>query len=52
MAQKGPWSLAKNEASQNRGALPKEEGDTIREYKETHEEIFLSSWSREYEEGK
>ena len=29
------------------GALPKEEGDLIREYKAMHEENFLSSWLRE-----
>ena len=30
-----------------RGALPKEERDVIREYKAMHEENFLSSWPRE-----
>ena len=30
-----------------RGALPKEEGDAVREYKAMHEESFLSSWLRE-----
>ena len=30
-----------------RGALPKEEGDAIGEYKAMHEENFLSSWLRE-----
>ena len=35
---------------QDRGALPKEEGDVTREYKAMHEENFLSSCLRE--EGK
>ena len=30
-----------------RGALPKEEGDAVREGKAMHEENFLSSWLRE-----
>ena len=30
-----------------RGALPKEEGDAIRDYKAMHEEKFLSGWLRE-----
>lgn len=37
---------------QDRGALPKEEGDVIREYKAIHEENFLDSWLREDVEGK
>ena len=32
---------------QDRGELPKEEGDVTGEYKATHEENFLSSWLRE-----
>ena len=47
MAQKGLWNLARNKALQEKGALPREEGDTIREYKAMHEEKFLSSWLRE-----
>ena len=31
---------------QDRGALPKEEGDVIWEYEAMHEEKFLSSWLR------
>ena len=38
MAQKGLRNLARNKALQNRGVLPREEGDTIREYKAVHEE--------------
>ena len=52
MAQKGLWNLARNKALQDRGALPWEDGDTIREYKAMHEENFLSSWLREYGKGK
>ena len=32
---------------EDRGALPKEDGDQPREYKAMHEENFLSSWPRE-----
>ena len=52
MVQKGLRNLGISEALQDRGALPKEEGDTIRECKAMHEENFLSSWLRDYEEGK
>ena len=34
-----------------RSALPKEEGDIVRENKAMHEENFLSSWLREDVEG-
>ena len=37
---------------QDRGALLKEEGDVIREYKAVHEENFLNSWLSEDVEGK
>ena len=46
MAQKGQWNLL-----QDRGALPKEEGDSVREYKARHGEHFLSTWLREDLEG-
>ena len=37
----------------DRGALPNEDGDQLREYKAMHEENFLSSWLREdVKEGK
>ena len=36
---------------EDRGGLPKEEGDSIREYKAVHEENFLSSWLRDDTEG-
>ena len=47
MAQKGQWNLAEEQILRKRGALLKEEGDAIREYKAMHEENFLSSWSRQ-----
>ena len=52
MAQKGFWNIAKKRMLKDRGALPKEEGDLIREFKAMLEENFLSSWLREDEEGK
>ena len=47
MAQKGLWNLAREKILRERGALPMEEGDAIREYKAVHEDNFLSSWLRE-----
>ena len=35
-----------------RGELPNEVGDAVREYRATHEENFWSSWLREEERGK
>ena len=52
MAQKGLWNLARDKMLQDRGALPEEEGDVVREYKAMHEEHFLISWLREDVEGK
>ena len=41
------------EGLRERGELPKEEGDAVREHKAMHnEEIFLSSWLREDERGR
>ena len=37
---------------ENRGVLPKEEGELIRENQATHKENFLSSWVRDGTEGK
>ena len=51
MAQKGLWNVAREKMVQERGALPKEEGDVVREYKTMHEVNFLSSWLREDVEG-
>ena len=36
MAQKGLWNLVEKKVLQERGALPQEEGDVIREYKAMH----------------
>ena len=47
MAQKGLWNLFREKMLQDRGALPKEDGDIVREYKAMHEENFLSIWLRE-----
>ena len=47
MVQKGLWNVAKNKALQDRFALPREEGDAVREYKAMHEENFVGSWLRE-----
>ena len=38
MAQKGLWNLAREKMLQDSGALRKEEGDVIREYKAMHED--------------
>ena len=46
VAQKGLWNLVREKVLRDRGALPNEEGDVIREYKAMHEEHFLSSWLR------
>ena len=48
MAQKGPWNLAKEKVTKERGELPNEEGDAVREY----EENFWSNWLSEDERGK
>ena len=47
MAQKGLWNLVREKIMKERGALPKEEGDTAREHQAMHEENFLSSSLRE-----
>ena len=47
MTQKGSWNLAKEKILRDRGELPMEEGDGVREHKAMHEENFLSSWLRE-----
>ena len=52
MAQKGMWNLAKENTMKERGKLPNEEGDVVREYKAMHEEDFWSSWLREDEKSK
>ena len=47
VAQEGLWKLARDKILRERGALPKEEGDAIRECRAMHEENFLSSWLME-----
>ena len=47
MTQKGLWNVAREKMLRDRGALPNEEGDLLRECKALHEENFLSSWLRE-----
>ena len=51
MAQKGLWNVAREKMSQDRGALLKEEGDSVKEYKAMYEDKFLSSWLRKDLEG-
>ena len=45
---KGLWDLARERLLQDRGALPKEEGCSVRGYKATQEEKFLSSCLRKW----
>ena len=52
MAQKGLCNLSRDIVLQDRGALPEEERDVIRELKAMHEENLLSSWLREDGEDK
>ena len=51
MVQKGLWNLAKEKIMKERGELPNEEGDDVREYEAMHEEDFWSSWLREDEKS-
>ena len=52
MAQKGLWNITTMRILEDRGALPKEDGDLLRGFQAMHEEHFLSSWLREDVEGK
>ena len=52
MVQKGLENIAKKRMLEDRGALPREDGDLLREYHALHEGYFLSSWLREDVEGK
>ena len=53
MAQKGLWNLAtEKKTMKERGELPSEEGDVVRESEAVHEEDFWSSWLREGEKSK
>ena len=40
MAQRGLWNIVKKKMLEDRGQLPQEEGDLIREYNAVHENIF------------
>ena len=44
MAQKG--NIAKQRMLEDKGALPKEDGDQVRQLKALHEDNFLSRWLR------
>ena len=44
--------MAKEKIMEERGELPKEEGDVVEQFQAMHEENFLSSWLREDERGK
>ena len=52
MAQKGLCNIATKRMLEDRGALPREDGDLLREYQAMHEENFLSSWLGKDVEGK
>ena len=52
MAQKGLWNIAKKRQLDDRRALPKEDGELLREYQAMHEENFLSSRLRKDVERK
>ena len=52
MAHQGLWNLAKEKIQRERGELPKEEGDAVREYKSMQEENFSNSWPMEEVRGK
>ena len=45
-------TIAKKRMVEDRRGMPKEEGDSIREYKAMHEENFPSSWMMEDVESK
>ena len=48
----GCGTLSKKRMLEDRGAVPKEDGNFLRECQAMHEENFLSSWLREDVEGK
>ena len=51
-AQQGLWNLAKVKIMKERGELPHDEVDVVREYKAMHEADFWSSWLSEDEKSK
>ena len=48
--EKGLWKVARENMLQDRGALPEEEGDFVRQCKATLEEKFLSIWREDVED--
>ena len=52
MAQQVLWNISREKSLQERGAMPKEEGDVVREWNAMHEEKFFRSWLREDLVGK
>ena len=48
---KGGGTSPQKRILEDRGALPKEDGDLLRGYQAIHEEKILSSWLRENVEG-
>ena len=44
--------MATEKTMKERGELPSEDGDVVREFKAVHEEDFWSSWLREGEKSK
>ena len=51
MAQKRAMECGRRKMLEDRGALPKEDGDQLRKYKAMHEDNFLDSWPRENVQG-
>ena len=49
--EKGLWNIAKRRMLQDRGALPRKDGNVLREYQAMLEENFLSSWLRKLAAG-
>ena len=52
MAEEDVWNIAKQRMLEDRGALLKNEGDLVSEYKAMYEENLVSSWLREDVGGK
>ena len=49
---KRPVEFGEGKTMKERGELPNEKGDAVREYNAMHEENFWSNWFREDERGK
>ena len=52
MAPKEMWNIAKKRMVEDGGAVPKEDGNLLREFEAKHEEHFLNSWLRDSTEDK